>query len=287
MTDMDDDLARARRALRRVSGELDLTWGDVLARVDGEEIAPVVPVGDVRRHDRRRWLAAAAALVVVLGGAGTGLAVDRHRSAPPALLPPAASGAAPTTGADPPAHGSDKAQAIVDQALEALGGTDWCGVALVAATPRLVLDLDPDLTPVALLGTTGRSGRTSDGTLVEIDDTGRTWRVLGSPAEMLAGRPALATAVHALHQFLDDKGVWLPPDERNAPGVTASVDGETVALVVDPRTEGLTRLVPESAPAGFDVTWLPCDGSTNVSQKVSVPDDYARVADDRTEDTTG
>lgn len=276
MTTVDDELTRARRALDSVSGELGLTWGEVLDRVEeGREVVPVVPLGGSRRPRRTtgRRVAVAAVLVAVLaGGIGTARGLV-GRSTP---LPPA--GTVSVATPDPvDSHGppsSDAAQLIVDRVREAFRTTAFCGATLRASDPRTALALDRGLAPTALDDDRGKRGRLADGELVAVDATTGTWWKLGSAADIVADRPDLRAGIAALQLLVDKGGTWRPADDGTPDAITTDVGDVPVTAVVDPRTGLPAQLVPASSPSGLTVTWLTCDASAGEPATVTIPPGY-------------
>lgn len=293
---MDDELARARRALRAVDTELSLTWGDVLDGVDRaggtdarrRETVPVLPLD--RRPTRRRrvaGVAAAAALVVALG-LGAGAFVDRRTGDD--RVPPADSGA-PATPPGPSAVASsavpDAAQLLVDLARQARRDADPCAVLLTSKEPKaVVIVADADLVPVrVLLGGTWM-GRTPDGTAVGVDDRTETWWVATGRDDLLADQPGLAAAVAALRRLTVDGGrTWSLAGDGAATtlrtavatGVATGSGAVGVDVTLDRATGLPVRVQPDGGTA-LDVLWRRCgDVDTDRLLVVEVPDGYTRA----------
>lgn len=285
MTAMEDGLARARRALGTVSGELDVTWDDVLERAQaGCEVVPVVPLGDARRRrpTTSRRVAVAAALVALVAGIGGVVHAMAGRDAP---LPPAgtASVVAPEPLDSDVGPSSDAAQVIVDRARDAFHGTLWCGASLKAGDPRTALLLDEGLGPSALDDEHGKRGRSADGELVAVDTGTGTWWKLRSAADIVADRPDLQAAIAALQLLVDKGGTWRPADDGTPDAVTVDVGAGPVTVVVDRRSGLPARVIPAvGGTGGLDVVWLSCaiptDGGAG---DVTVPPGYADASDSR------
>jgi hypothetical protein len=270
---MENELARARRALGPVSGELDVTWDDVLARAKaGEESVPVLPLSSPRPPGpaRARRVAVAAGLVAALAlGISTAshLLVGRSASTPPAG---SGSVATPHPVDSHVASSSDSAQVIVDRARDALRATPWCGADLQADDPRTALALDEGLEPTALDDARGKRSWTGDGERVTVDTwTSTMWKV-ESAADLLADRPDLQAAVAALRLLVDEGGTWRRAGDDTPDAITVDVNGTPVVVTVDAQTDLPTRLTTATPAGTFDVTWLSCDSSDDGPATVTV-----------------
>ncbi|WP_149202483.1 hypothetical protein [Actinotalea subterranea] len=274
MTGMEDEMARARRALGSVSGELDVTWDDVLARAKAHEYVPVLPLTGPRppRPARVRRVAAAAGLVATLAlGLTTGAQVlaGRIDSTPPAggavATPDPLNGDATSS--------TDSAQVAVDRARDALRTAAWCRATLQAADPRTALGLDARLEPTVLDDADGKRAWTQDGGRVTVDSTtGTAWN-LESPADLVADRPDLQVAIAALRLLVDGTGTWRAADDDAPDTLVVDVGGTSVVVAMDARTD-LPARVSTADPAGtFDISWLACTGSDDGSPTATVPPD--------------
>lgn len=280
MTSMDDELERARRAMRATAGELELTWGDVLERVDAEpETVPVVPLGGLRRTPHAppvRRVAIAAALVVVFAAGASGLAAALQPHAvptPPAALPVAI---APDPQTTRPAANYEAAQVVLDRVHDAFRHIAFCAVALRSDDLVTTLWLDKGLNPALLVDAQGQRGRTEGGSYVAVDDTMRTWMPLASSDDLLTDRPDLQAEVAALRLLVEGGGNWGPADDGSPDAVTAVVDGRVITLTVDPASAVPTRVV-EAGSAGDELAmgWLTACTDDTPAPTVTVPSGYA------------
>lgn len=226
---MEDELARARRAMEPVSDELTLTWTQLRRRIEdaegeqadvvSEAAAEVVALTRPASRSRAFLRAGVAAGVVLVLGIQV-VALLRLLDRPAA--PPAAS-----VTSSPVATNGDAAQVLGD-VRAAIGGNGSCGVVL---------------------------RDTADGQSVAYAYPGH-WQ----DTKRVDDSPALDAALSAVRQLGDGSGSWDPRWPASGPEVVGDVAGTTVTVTIDAASWLPTHITPAGPGADFDLSWPSCAG---------------------------